>query len=138
MAAADKYYKDLQFKIDNAAGSITDITTYVTSQSISGDQTIIDDLSFGTDEVGVYAGAARATYTISFLVNTTTEGIFGPLVGNRTSVTKTFGAFDGVKWHTGEALYSNVTFSGDNEAMVVGSANYSVDGTVTHTSVAPS
>ena len=65
-------------------------------------------------------------------------GIFGPLVGNRTSLTKTVDYYNGIKHYTGEVYPENVAFSGSVNSLVTFSATLRFDGAVTQTSVAAS
>jgi len=83
----NKIYKDMRVKIDNAAGSITDITSYLSSASLRAVQDTIEDTSLADDERSYLFGLAGATIPLSGMVNTTTDAIFGPLVGNRTTAT---------------------------------------------------
>jgi hypothetical protein len=68
-------------------------------------------------------------------VNTTTDGIFGPLVGNRTSVAKTCQFYNGIKYYRGEFYPTSVRFSGAMQALQVFSAELTLDGAATRTSV---
>ena len=82
--------KDVAIQLDNASAAITDITAHLNSASISAIQSILEDTALGDDEKTYVHGVAGATASIGGFYNTTTEAIFGPLVGNRTSLTKTF------------------------------------------------
>lgn len=86
------------FRIDNASGSLTDIKQYVNSVDVEGGPNFLDDTGLGDTRERVLAGLAQATkVTINGSLNSTTEGIFGPLV-NGTTVTKTIE----IKWTTGK------------------------------------
>ena len=123
--------------IDGPAGSTANISAYVNSASISGSCDILDQAGFGNLGPDIMHGMAHATIPINGFVNSTTDGIFGPLVGNRTSVTKTTSFYNGVRYYTGEFLPDSVQYSGDPASLLTFSANLVIDGAVTRTSVAP-
>lgn len=137
MSDSFKWGKDLDFKIDNATGTATDITSYVNNAAIQNAIDILDITAFGDAGPGVQHGMANVTLPINFFVNSTTEGIFGPLL-TRTSVLKTAGFYNGIMWYTGEFLPQNVEFSGDPKSLIMGSCDLTIDGVVTRTSIAPS
>jgi hypothetical protein len=89
-------------------------------------------------------GKADVSVPLNGFVNSTTEGIFGPLVGNRTSVTKTFVYSMGVAynttsdwWYTGEVLASDVEFSGDPNSLQTWSCTLMQSGAFSRTTVEP-
>lgn len=135
---ANLIYKDITIKIDNAAGTLTDVTSYLTSGSIRSTQDTIEDTGMGDTERQYLFGLAGATFPIAGMLNSTTEGIFGPLVGNRTTATKTFqydsGAAAGV--YRGEVLVTSVEVSSSTNSLETFSAEATFDGAVTRTSVA--
>jgi hypothetical protein len=47
---ANKIYKDMRFKIDNAAGALTDITSFLSSASIRAVQDTIEDTGMADEE----------------------------------------------------------------------------------------
>ena len=135
---AHKISKDMDFMIDNAAGTLTSIKGSTNSAAIQGIQDALDDSGLGDEERTYINGLASATLPINGWVDSTTDAIFGPLVGNRTSITKTWGYKNGVEWFTGEAIVQDPTFSGNVGELVTWSANLQVSGAVTKTSVTPS
>ena len=130
--------KDADFKIDNASASIVSIKGSVNNASIQGIQDALDDSGLGDEERTYVYGLAGSTLPVNGWVNSTTEAIWGPLVGNRTSVEKTFGIKLGGKWFTGECLPQDVTLTGNVGELQTWSANLQVTGAVTRTSVEPS
>lgn len=134
---ANKTFKDFAFSVDNSGGTLTDITAYINSDELAGDLSLLEDTSEADDERSYLPGVAGATVTVSGFVNSTTEGIYGPLVGNRNTTTKTvqFQHFSG-QYHNGETYVNNVRFSGGSDAMRVFSADHTFDGLVNRTSVA--
>lgn len=136
---ANKTYKDITFKIDNAAASLTDITAYCNQASLQRAINLLDDSALSDANKSVLTGLAGTTISISGFVNTTTDGIFGPIIATATSVTKTtqYGAYTG-RFYYGETLLSNVQYSGSVDSLQTFSVDMTFDGAVTRTSVTQS
>ena len=140
---ANKIYKDIRIRIDNAAGTKTDITAYLSSASIRAVQDTIEDTGLSDSNRSYLFGLAGATIPLAGMVNTTTDGIFGPLVGNRTTATKTIeyrahytdSTGNAGRFYTGEVLVSSVEYSGSVNSLETFSAEATFDGAVTRTSV---
>ena len=130
-------YKDMTIKIDNASGTLTDITSYLSSASIRSIQDTIEDTGMGDEEKSYLFGQAGATMPLSGMVNTTTDGIVGTLIGNRTTATKTFQytAYTG-RTYRGEVLVTSVEYSGSTNSLQTFSLDAVFDGVMTRTSVA--
>ena len=128
---------DMAMQIDNAAGTLTAITGSVNSQSLASAMSVLEDSGMGDEERTYLPGLAGATLDVNGFLDKTTEGIFGPLVGNRTSKSKTvqFTAYSG-RYYTGETLPTAVGISGSPDTLEVWSASLTFDGAVTRTSVA--
>src|SRR3990172_6595404 len=100
--------KDVAIKLDNSSAAITDITAHLNSGSFNALQSILEDTALGDDEKTYVHGVAGATASIGGFYNSTTEGIFGPLLGNRTSLTKTFEYTPyAIHFYNSEVLISN-------------------------------
>ena len=127
----------MTFKIDNASASITAITSYVNQVSLQRAINLLDDSSLADANRSVLTGLTKTTLSINGFVNTTTDGIFGPLIATATSITKTveYGAYTG-RYYNGEVLLSNVQYSGSVDNLQTFSADMTFDGAVTRTSVA--
>ena len=132
------FFNDMQLKVDNAAGTLTEISGSVNQASLQGTQDLLDSTTLNSSTKGNFPGLAGASLPISGFINTTTDGIFGPLVGNRTSIAKTFAFYHGEKWFTGEMYPVDVQITGSANDLVTFSANLTLDGTITRTSVEPS
>lgn len=134
MADAFKWGSSLEFHIDNAAASLTEISDYVNSESIrtAFDMFRVEGLNSTAPER--QHGMADVSIPVNGWVNSTTEGIFGPLVGNRTSITKTVFYYNGVMFYTGEFLPSDVEFSGDPTSLQTWSCTLVQSGAITRTS----
>ena len=141
---ANKIYKDMRIRIDNAAGSLTDITSYLSSASLRAVQDTIEDTAMGDDERQYLFGLAGATVPLAGMVNTTTDGIFGTLVGNRTTATKTleYRAYytnsTGTvgRFYNGEVLVTSIEYAGSTNSLETFSCEATFDGVMTRTSVA--
>jgi hypothetical protein len=130
-------FKDETIKIDNASASLTDITAFCTSISINGSQDLIEDSGMSDEEKSYLYGQAGATVSLGYIVNSTTEAIFGPLIGNRTTITKTFQhTIAAGKVYRGEFLNTAVEQSGSTNSLQVGSYAGTLDGVMIKTSVA--
>lgn len=132
---AHKTSIDMAMHIDDATGTLAAITGSVNSQALASALSILEDSAMGDEERTYLPGLAGATLDLSGFLNTTTEGIFGPLVGNRTSMTKTvqFTAY-ALRFFTGEVLPTSVNISGSPDSIQVWSASLTFDGAVTRTS----
>ena len=129
--------KDVAFSIDNASTAITDITAHLNSASLSAIQSVLEDTTLGDDEKTYVHGVAGATMSIGGFFNTTTEAIFGPLIGNRTSLTKQFQFRPyASRFYNGQVLVSNVQISGAPDSLETFSADLTVSGAINRTAVA--
>jgi len=141
---ANKTDLDVRVKLDNAAGSLTDITAYLTSAAIRGALDVLEDTALNDEERTYLPGKAGATIPLAGMVNTTTNAIFAPLIGNRTSITKTieFRAYstnstgNAGAFHNGEVYLTNVEYSGSLNSIVTFSFDATFSGAVNNTSVA--
>lgn len=139
---ANKIYKDIRVKIDGAAATLVDITSYLSSASLRAVQDTIEDTSMADEERSYLFGLAGATIPLAGMVNTTTDAIFGPLVGNRTTVTKTIeyrayptnstGSVG--RFYNGEVLVTSVEYSGSVNSLETFSGEAIFDGAVNRTS----
>lgn len=134
---ANTTYRDMGFKIDNASASLTDIKAYLNQVGLQRTLDLIEDTAMSDTNRSYLHGLAGTTVTINGMVNSTTDGIFGPLINAATSVTKT------VEWksyaarfYNGEVLLTNVQYSGSTNSLQTFSVSMTFDGAVNRTSVA--
>ena len=139
---ANKIGKDVRVKIDgNASSVLVDITAYLSSASIRSTQDLIEDTAMADDERQYLFGVAGATIPLAGMVNSTTDAIFGPLVGNRTTITSTleYRAYptnstgNVGRFYNGEVLISSVEYSGSTNSLQTFSAEATFDGAVNRT-----
>jgi len=133
---ANKTYRDMVIKVDNSTGLQT-ITAFVSSSDLTRALDIIEDSSMSDTNRSYLHGIAGTTFSISGMVNTTTDAIYGPLIAAATSVTKTvqITAYTN-RAYRAETLVTNVRYSGSVNGLETFSADHTVDGAVTRTSVA--
>jgi len=106
-----------------------------------GAMDIIEDTALSDEERSYLPGKAGATIPLAGMVNSTTDAIFGPLIGNRTSVTKSIeyqayttstNSTGNVGQHyLGEIYITNVEYSGSVNSLQTFSADGTFDGAVT-------
>lgn len=134
-------YKNEVLKWDNSTGTATAITSWITSESLSGSQDTIDDSAMGDEEKSYLAGMAGATLSLSGIVNSTTHGLFGPYLGNRTTALRTYQRAASTTNSTtglilrGEFLVTSVEYSGSNNSLQTFSLSAICDGAMVKTSV---
>ena len=127
--------KDMSLALDSAAGTLTDISTYVNSQSFDAAITILDVTGMGDDDPDSVNGLSHRTVPISGLINSTTSGIFKPLQGG-TTVRKAweFGINDS-NYVNGSCLPESVSFSGSPDTLETFSCSLRIVGSVNETTV---
>lgn len=134
-------YKNEVLKWDNSTGTATTITSWITSETLSGSQDTIEDSSMADEEKSYLAGMAGATLSLTGIVNSTTNGLFGPYLGNRTSVARTYQRASNTTNSTtglilrGEFLVTGVEYSGSNNSLQTFSLSAICDGAMVKTSV---
>lgn len=128
--------RDMRFKIDNASGSITDLSGDVNQQSLQRAVSLLEDSGMGDEERTFLPGLAGTTISINGFWNTTTDAIFGPLISDNTSITKTveFRAYAN-RFYNGEVYVGNVQLSGAPDSLETFSVDLTFSGAVNRTSV---
>ncbi len=146
MADVFKWGTSITVKIDesDSTAALVDISDYVNTYAIRTAFDVFRIEGLNSDDPERQHGMADASIPLNGFVNSTTEAIFGPLVGNRTSITKTFGISQGVAknstsdwWFTGEMSVSDVEFSGDPNILQTWSCALAQSGALLRTSVEP-
>lgn len=134
---ANTTYRDQDFKIDNASATLVSIKAYLNQVDFDRALDLIEDTAMSDTNRSYLHGLGGTTLTISGMVNSTTDGIFGPLVAAATSVTKTveWKAFAS-RFYNGEVLLTNVKYSGSTNNLQTFSASMTVDGAINRTAVA--
>ena len=140
---ANKTDLDVRVCIDNSTGTLTDITSYLTSASIRSALDLLEDSALNDENKSYLPGKVGATIPLAGFVNSTTDTILGPYVGDRTANTTTksieYQAYStgsnstgnlGV-FYQGEVLLTNVEISGSLNSIQTFSADATFDGAVT-------
>lgn len=131
----NKTYRDMTVAIDNASGTLTALACFVNQASISSTLSVLDDTALCDNSRSTLPDISSSQMPVNGFINSTTDAIWGPLIGNRTSITKTAEFYDGVSYYRGEFWPENVQISGGVGALVTWSVTLTLDGTITKTSV---
>lgn len=129
--------KVMGFALDSSTGVLTDISGSVNSQAINSAITILDDTGMGDTHHTTLAGLVSAeSIPLNGFLNSTVEGIIGPLLVGGTSITKTveFKA-GGSKYYTGEMYPQDVSVSGSVDTVETWSMTLVAENGLTRTSV---
>ena len=129
-------WKDMNLSIDNASTAMTAIGLYVNSQSLASAITILESTGMGATSRTKQNGLPNISIPISGFLNSTTEGIFGPIISG-TSVAKKFSIQAATGRHfTGSCFPSNIQFSGTPDTLELFSTTLELTGACTRTAVA--
>jgi hypothetical protein len=134
---ANTTYKDVAIRIaGNGTSVLTTITAYVNKHDLKRTCALIDSSAYSDANRRYIPGLSGTTVSVNGWVNTTTDGILGPLVASQTSVSKRFElrAYAS-RFYNGNVFLSDVTYSGSLNNMQTFSANMTFDGAVNRTSV---
>lgn len=135
---ANTTFKDAAIRIaGNNTSVLTAITPYVNKHDLKRTCALIESSAYSDLNRRYIPGLSGTTVAVNGWINTTTEGIFGPLVAAQTSVSKRFElkSYTG-RYHNGNVFLSDVQISGSLNSMQTFSANMTFDGSVNRTSVA--
>ena len=135
---ANKTYKTVSIKIDNASQALTDISAYCNQHSLQGVLSQLEDSGFGMNDKTYVPGIHGKSGSINGFVNSTTDAIFGPLVAGNTSITKTYqlGTGAGTKpFVYGEIVPGTAQYSGSVDTLQTFSFDFVFTGAATRTSV---
>jgi len=128
------------FKIDNAAGTITDITTYVDDISFPMKVAMAESTTMGKEDSTYVSGVADRTISIKGKWDSTAvsgeDVVLNGLVG--LEVTSTFeygpeGSASGKVKYTGECFLTMYSVSSPLAGVVAFSADFQVSGALTRT-----
>ena len=133
---ANTTYRDQDMKIDNASASLTSYKAFLNQVDMQHTIDTIEDTAMSDTNRQYLFGLKGAQFTISGMVNSTTDALLGPLMAAATSVTKTveWKAYT-ARFYNAECLFTNIQYSGQTNSLQTFSATLIVDGAVTRTSV---
>ena len=126
--------KDSVFKLDNASGSLTDISTYVNNVDFPETADVSETTTLGADNKTYIAGLKDATISIAGLWDATADAIFGAVVGQSATLSYEYspeGTASGKIKYTGEAILTSYAISSPVGEAVGYSADLQVSGAVT-------
>jgi len=126
--------KDSVFKLDNASGSLTDISTYVNNVDFPETADVSETTTLGADNKTYIAGLKDATISLSGLWDATADAIFGQVVGQSATLSYEYspeGTASGKVKYTGEAILTSYAISSPVGDAVGYSADLQVSGAVT-------
>tara|TARA_R110002020_G_scaffold145384_2_gene318649 strand:- start:2377 stop:2787 length:411 start_codon:yes stop_codon:yes gene_type:complete len=126
--------KDSVFKLDNASGSLTDISTYVNNVDFPETADVAETSTLGASNKTYLAGLKDATISLSGLFDATVDAILGAVVGQTASLSFEYspeGTASGKVKYTGEAILTSYALSSPVGDVVAYSADLQVSGAVT-------
>ena len=126
--------KDSVFKLDNASGSLTDISTYVNNVDFPETADVSETTTLGADNKTYIAGLKDATISLAGLWDATADAIFGAVVGQSATLSYEYrpeGTASGKIKYTGEAILTSYAISSPVGDAVGYSADLQVSGAVT-------
>jgi len=141
---ANTTYRNMRLRMAaNVTSVLTNITAFVNAADLDRALDLIEDTSLNDTNRSYLHGLTGTTLTMSGMVNTTTDGLFGPIINAATSILKTveYRAYatnsTGTvgRFYNGGVLLSSVRYSGSNGSLQTFSANMTFDGAVNRTSV---
>ena len=126
--------KDSVFKLDNASGSLTDISSFVNNVDFPESADVSETTTLGADNKTYIAGLKDATISLSGLWDATADAIFGAVVGQSATLSYEYspeGTASGKIKYTGEAILTSYSISSPVGDAVGYSADLQVSGAVT-------
>ncbi len=126
--------KDSTFKLDNASGSLTDISAYVNSVDFPQTVDLAETTTLGDDNKEYIVGLKDATISIAGAWDSTADDILGAVVGQASSLSYEYspeGTASGKVKYTGEAFITSYSTSSPVGDVVGFSADLQVSGAVT-------
>ena len=126
--------KDSTFKLDNASGSLTDISAFVNSVDFPQTVDLAETTTLGDDNKEYIVGLKDATISIAGAWDSTADDILGAVVGQASSLSYEYspeGTASGKIKYTGEAFITSYSTSSPVGDVVGFSADLQVSGAVT-------
>tara|TARA_R100001460_G_scaffold107800_1_gene157149 strand:+ start:2989 stop:3399 length:411 start_codon:yes stop_codon:yes gene_type:complete len=126
--------KDSKFKLDNAGGSLTDISTYINSIDFPQTADVAETTTLGDGSKTYIVGLKDSTLSVAGLWDATADAIFGAVVGQSATLSFEYspeGTGSGKIKYTGEAILTSYSKSSPVGDVVSYSADMQVSGAVT-------
>ena len=125
---------DSSFKLDNASGSLTDISTYVNNVDFPETADVAETSTLGASNKTYIVGLKDATISLGGLFDATVDAILGAVVGQSATLSFEYspeGTASGKGKYTGEGILTSYTLSSPVGDVVGFSADLQVSGAVT-------
>ena len=126
--------KSSVFKLDNASGSLTDISSYVYNVDFPETADVAETSVLGASAKSYIVGLKDSTISLSGLFDATLDAIAGAVVGQSATLSFEYspeGTASGKVKYTGEAIMTNYSLSSPVGDVVAWSADLQVSGAVT-------
>ncbi len=128
--------KDSVFKLDNASGSLTDISSFVNNVDFPESADVSETTTLGSagNSKTYIAGLKDSSISLSGLWDATADAIFGAVVGQSATLSYEYspeGTASGKIKYTGEAILTSYSISSPVGDAVGYSADLQVSGAVT-------
>ena len=125
--------KSSVFKLDNASGSLTDISAFVNNVDFPETADVAETSVLGASNKTYIVGLKDATISLSGLFDATADAIFGAVVGQTATLSFEYspeGTASGKIKYTGECILTNYAMSSPVGDVVAYSADLQVSGAV--------
>ena len=126
--------KSSVFKLDNASGSLTDISAFVNNVDFPETADVAETSVLGASNKTYIVGLKDATISLSGLFDATADAIFGAVVGQTATLSFEYspeGTASGKIKYSGECILTNYAMSSPVGDVVAYSADLQVSATVT-------
>ena len=126
--------KSSVFKLDNASGSLTDISAFVNNVDFPETADVAETSVLGASNKTYIVGLKDATISIGGLFDATVDAILGAVVGQTATLSYEYspeGTASGKVKYTGEAILTNYALSSPVGDVVAYSADLQCSGAVT-------
>ena len=126
--------KDSSFKLDNASGSLTDISAFVNNVDFPETADVAETSVLGASNKTYLVGLKDATIGLTGFFDATADAIFGAVIGQSATLSFEYspeGTASGKIKYTGECILTNYALSSPVGDVVAYSADLQVSGAVT-------
>jgi predicted secreted protein len=126
--------KSSVFKLDNASGSLTDISAFVNNVDFPETADVAESSVLGASNKTYLVGLRDASISLSGLFDATVDAILGAVVGQTATLSYEYspeGTASGKIKYSGEAILTNYALSSPVGDVVAYSADLQCSGAVT-------
>jgi predicted secreted protein len=126
--------KDSVFKLDNASGSLTDISAFVNNVDFPETADVSESSVLGGSNKTYLVGLRDASIGLTGFFDATADAIFGAVLGQSATLSFEYspeGTSSGKIKYTGECILTNYAMSSPVGDVVAYSADLQVSGAVT-------